>query len=217
MGLYHQEHASITTHEREAACTPLFYSYSLWRSQLQLSLCSSPVSGHVPGVFQARASAGMRGSLVSRWLPAGFVAAAPSSLCHPLPDLVSQAPSRPWLTESACLGSGASSWNAPNTCSGHMCHGGGAVGLEECCRTAGMRCASSAPVPSFVLLVARVLRMSHGPPAEPFPKGLTLGTETMISDKCFPFVPLSHIFSSAPGTPFSFSLILASGCRWQWG
>lgn len=85
-----------------------------------------PVSGHVPGLCQARASVGMRGGLVSGGLPAGFVA-----FCHPLPGLVS----RPWLRVHLSGLTQCQLWNAPNTCSGH---GGGTVGLEESCRVVGL-------------------------------------------------------------------------------
>lgn len=47
-------------------------------------------------------------------------------------------------------------------------------------------------------------------PTEPSQRG----TEITVSDKCFPFVLLSHMFSSAPCTSSS---CLASGCRLQWG
>lgn len=81
----------------------------LWRSQLQLRLCSNPVSGHVPGLCQARASVGMRGSLVSGGLPAGFVA-----FCHPLPGLVSQPHHIPG-SESTSPGSLSASSGMPQT------------------------------------------------------------------------------------------------------
>lgn len=102
---------------------------------VEKSAPARPSLWECPWGCQARASAGVRGSPVSRALPAGFV-----TLCHALPDLVSQAPSPPWLRCQLL--------ECPKYLLGYMCHGGGAVGLEERCRMARMGCATvPGPIP----------------------------------------------------------------------